>query len=34
VRDLVRAEMTGAYPLDPALEVDAGVGDDWSTAKA
>jgi DNA polymerase-1 len=33
VRDLVRAEMTGAYPLDPALAVDVGVGDDWNEAK-
>jgi DNA polymerase-1 len=33
VRDLVRAEMTGAYPLDPPLAVDVGVGDDWNEAK-
>jgi DNA polymerase-1 len=33
VRDLVRAEMCGAYPLDPALAVDIGVGDDWNEAK-
>jgi len=34
VRDLVREEMCGAYPLDPALAVDIGVGDDWNEAKA
>jgi DNA polymerase-1 len=34
VRDLVREEMTGAYPLDPPLAVDVGVGDDWAEAKA
>jgi DNA polymerase-1 len=34
VRDLVRAEMTGAYPLDPPLAVDVGVGDDWHEAKS
>ena len=34
VRDLVREEMIGAYPLDPPLAVDVGVGDDWSEAKA
>jgi DNA polymerase-1 len=34
VRDLVREEMVGAYPLDPALSVDVGVGDDWAEAKA
>jgi DNA polymerase-1 len=33
VRDLVREEMCGAYPLDPALAVDIGVGDDWNEAK-
>ena len=33
VRDLVREEMVGAYPLDPALAVDAGVGDTWADAK-
>jgi DNA polymerase-1 len=33
VRDLVREEMVGAYPLDPALAVDVGVGDDWAEAK-
>jgi DNA polymerase-1 len=34
VRELVREEMTGAYPLDPPLAVDIGVGDDWAEAKA
>jgi DNA polymerase-1 len=33
VRDLVREEMCGAYPLDPPLAVDIGVGDDWAEAK-
>jgi DNA polymerase-1 len=32
-RELVRAEMCDAYPLDPPLEVDIGVGDDWNDAK-
>ncbi|HEX8959753.1 MAG TPA: DNA polymerase I [Solirubrobacterales bacterium] len=31
--ELVRREMCGAYPLDPALEVDVGVGRDWLEAK-
>src|SRR5215213_174878 len=34
VRDLVRSEMCGAYPLDPPLAVDVGVGDDWAEAKS
>ena len=34
VRELVREEMVGAYPLDPALAVDIGVGDDWADAKS
>jgi DNA polymerase I len=34
VRELVREEMTKAYPLDPPLAVDVGVGDDWAEAKA
>jgi DNA polymerase-1 len=34
VRELVREEMVGAYPLDPTLAVDVGVGDDWAEAKA
>ncbi len=33
VRDLLREEMCGAYPLDPPLAVDIGVGDDWTEAK-
>ncbi|MCP9487330.1 MAG: DNA polymerase I [Gaiellaceae bacterium MAG52_C11] len=34
VRELVRAEMCGAYPLDPPLAVDVGVGEDWNEAKS
>ena len=34
LRELVREEMVGAYPLDPALAVDIGVGDDWAEAKS
>jgi DNA polymerase-1 len=34
VRELVRAEMCSAYPLDPPLAVDIGVGDDWAEAKS
>jgi DNA polymerase I len=34
VRELVREELVGAYPLDPALAVDIGVGDDWAEAKS
>ena len=33
VKDLVRDEMCRAYPLDPPLAVDVGVGDDWNEAK-
>jgi DNA polymerase-1 len=33
VRELVREEMVGAYPLDPPLAVDVGVGDNWNEAK-
>jgi DNA polymerase-1 len=33
IKELVRQEMCGAYPLDPALAVDVGVGDDWNEAK-
>jgi hypothetical protein len=29
----VRAEMCGAYPLDPPLAVDVGAGDNWREAK-
>jgi DNA polymerase I len=31
--ELVKREMAEAYPLDPALEVEAGVGTDWLNAK-
>ncbi len=31
--ELVRREMCAAYPLDPALEVDVGIGKDWLEAK-
>ena len=34
MKELVRAEMCDAYPLDPPLAVDVGVGDDWSEAKS
>ena len=34
VRELVRAEMCGAYELDPPLAVDVGLGADWADAKA
>ncbi len=34
VRDLVREEMCGAYPLDPPMTVEIGVGDDWNEAKS
>jgi DNA polymerase-1 len=34
VRDLVREEMCGAYPVDPPLAVDIGVGDNWAEAKS
>jgi DNA polymerase I len=34
VRDVVREEMVRAYPLDPPLAVDVGVGDDWAEAKS
>ena len=33
-RPLLREAMCGALDLDPALEVDIGVGDDWVAAKA
>jgi DNA polymerase I len=33
VKQLVRDEMCRAYPLDPPLAVDVGVGDDWNEAK-
>jgi DNA polymerase-1 len=31
--ELVRREMCAAYPLEPPLEVDIGVGPDWLSAK-
>ena len=34
VKELVREEMCAAYPLDPPLAVDIGVGDDWNEAKS
>ncbi len=34
VRALVRDEMVGAYPLDPPLAVEVGVGYDWADAKS
>jgi DNA polymerase-1 len=34
VRELVRQEMCGAYPLDPPLAVEIGVGDNWAEAKS
>jgi DNA polymerase-1 len=33
VREVVREEMVGAYPLDPPLAVEVGVGDTWADAK-
>jgi DNA polymerase-1 len=33
VKEIVREEMIAAYPLDPPLAVDIGVGDDWNEAK-
>jgi DNA polymerase-1 len=33
-REALREEMCGAYPLDPPLAVDVGVGDDWNRAKS
>ncbi|HUJ55857.1 MAG TPA: DNA polymerase I [Gaiellaceae bacterium] len=34
VKELVREEMCGAYPLDPPLAVDVGAGDSWADAKS
>jgi DNA polymerase-1 len=34
VKELVRAEMVGAFDLDPPLAVDVGVGDNWAEAKS
>jgi len=33
IKELVRSEMVGAYPLDPPLAVDVGIGDNWADAK-
>ncbi|MBX5474512.1 MAG: DNA polymerase I [Thermoleophilia bacterium] len=33
VKELVREEMCRAYPLDPPLAVDVGVGESWADAK-
>jgi DNA polymerase-1 len=33
VKEVVREEMCRAYPLDPPLAVEVGVGDDWNEAK-
>ncbi|MGH2909059.1 MAG: DNA polymerase I [Solirubrobacteraceae bacterium] len=33
VRDIAVAEMAAAYPLDPPLAVEAGIGTDWLSAK-
>jgi len=34
IKDILREEMCGAYPLDPPLAVDVGTGDDWNEAKS
>ena len=34
VKEIVRAEMVGAYPLDPPLAVDVGAGENWADAKS
>jgi len=34
IKDILRKELCGAYPLDPPLAVDVGVGDDWNEAKS
>jgi DNA polymerase-1 len=31
--EIARAEMVGAFDLDPPLAVDVGVGEDWLAAK-
>jgi DNA polymerase I len=33
VKEILRAEMCRAYPLDPPLAVDVGAGDNWREAK-
>jgi DNA polymerase-1 len=34
VKELVRSEMCGSFPLDPPLAVDVGGGENWNDAKA
>jgi DNA polymerase-1 len=34
VKELVRAEMCGAFDLDPPLAVDVGVGENWAEVKS
>ena len=34
VKELLRAEMVGAFELDPPLAVDVGTGEDWNEAKS
>jgi DNA polymerase-1 len=34
IKELVRAEMVGAYDLDPPLAVDVGTGENWAEAKS
>jgi DNA polymerase-1 len=34
VKELVKAEMCGAFALDPPLAVDVGVGENWAEAKS
>ncbi len=34
VKELLRAEMVGAFELDPPLAVDVGAGEDWNEAKS
>jgi DNA polymerase-1 len=33
IKGLVREELCNAFPLDPALAVDVGSGEDWNEAK-
>jgi DNA polymerase I-like protein with 3'-5' exonuclease and polymerase domains len=33
VKELVREEMSNAFPLDPPLGVDIGTGDVWNDAQ-
>ena len=33
-KKILSEEMVAAYPLDPPLGVDVGVGDDWAEAKS